>query len=150
VELCDELKPLSLVPNALIPPPKLRTNGLFGAKALGLFIQMELCNVTLHEWIEERNKNLGPKLVLNMDDVLDCLFDVLGGLSVIHSSNYIHRDIKPRNILYKIDPKTGKGVWKIGDFGLATTATTLFSTLSETFEDKNVKERTKEIGVKVF
>lgn len=40
-----------------------------------------------------------------------------------------HRDIKPSNIFFKNDAKhPGKGIWKIGDFGLATTSTSLFST----------------------
>lgn len=64
-------------------------------RPLGLFIQMELCNLTLQEWLDDRNSKLF-KLEQNYNDtflidVLDCLFDILGGLDIIHSNSYIHR-----------------------------------------------------------
>lgn len=45
------------------------------------------------------------------------VIQILRGLSYIHSMDYIHRDIKPQNILINIiDAQLAV---KIGDFGLA-------------------------------
>ncbi|EJM9694869.1 TPA: protein kinase [Escherichia coli] len=51
---------------------------------------------------------------LNQDDKVKIIKMVLSGLGFIHSKNYIHRDIKPLNIL-----KFSSGVYKLSDFGLA-------------------------------
>lgn len=40
---------------------------------------------------------------------------VLQGLEAIHKKDLVHRDIKPANIFY-----SGDGIYKIGDFGIAT------------------------------
>lgn len=115
---------------------------------------MELCSLTLHDWLEKRNSYLSVENLHSvMDDILNCFQDILGGLNVMHSNNCIHRDVKPRNIFYKVDGsgKDARGVWKIGDFGLATTSSSLFSTLAETFDRQvSPNEHTKAIGTVTY
>ncbi|XP_074654399.1 eukaryotic translation initiation factor 2-alpha kinase 1-like [Tubulanus polymorphus] len=91
---------------------------------LNLYIQMELCDLTLSDWILERNQDVAS----SSKDVFDCIKEkmvnglfvqVLSGLQFIHSKGFIHRDIKPRNIFLNINPGKIPTV-KIGDFGLAT------------------------------
>jgi serine/threonine protein kinase len=48
----------------------------------------------------------------------DILRQVLNGLAHIHRRGYIHRDIKPDNVLYKLD-RSNRYHIKISDFGLA-------------------------------
>lgn len=49
--------------------------------------------------------------------------DILSGLCQMHEKNFIHRDLKPDNILLNIlnDPKSGRPIYtaKIADFGLS-------------------------------
>ena len=72
-----------------------------------LFIQMELCNCNLREYL---SKNIIPII-----EKVDICMQILNGLQYIHSKNYIHRDLKPSNIFIGLD-----GNIKIGDFGLVT------------------------------
>jgi serine/threonine protein kinase len=50
---------------------------------------------------------------LSIHDKLDLCSSIINGLSELHDKGYYHRDIKHENILFV------KGVWKIGDLGLA-------------------------------
>ncbi|KAK2959169.1 putative Protein kinase C theta type [Blattamonas nauphoetae] len=47
-------------------------------------------------------------------------YQILGGLSVMHQSGLIHRDIKPDNVLFHYDHDLDKVFAKISDFGTAT------------------------------
>jgi serine/threonine protein kinase len=48
------------------------------------------------------------------------LYQIIRGLNVLHENKYIHRDIKPLNILiYK------GGIIKIGDFGISKKISTI-------------------------
>jgi serine/threonine protein kinase len=49
------------------------------------------------------------------EKVAQIAHDVASGLAYIHKKDYIHGDIKPKNVLW--DPKTKR--FKLGDFGLA-------------------------------
>ena len=74
-----------------------------------LFIQMELCDHTFRDYIDNyKNKD-------SHIQILNYFLEILNGLQYLHSLNIIHRDIKPTNI-YMLN-----NVIKIGDFGLSTT-----------------------------
>lgn len=86
---------------------------------LRLYIQMQLCDFSLHDWLRDRAKR-GGKVV---PDVCVQLFkQVLSGIAHIHSKGLIHRDVKPRNIFLKMSPGGDVPHVKLGDFGLATTS----------------------------
>ncbi|XP_017273913.1 eukaryotic translation initiation factor 2-alpha kinase 1 isoform X2 [Kryptolebias marmoratus] len=89
---------------------------------LMLYIQMQLCERSLKDWISERNT--GPKREQISTSPYDCvdaehtlrlLKNILEGVDYIHSRRIMHRDLKPRNIfLHGHDCHV-----RIGDFGLA-------------------------------
>ena len=85
-----------------------------------IYIQMELCKETLHDFIERRNSLFSGKisdfLEENHIEILKIFLQICKGLDFIHSrENLIHRDLKPKNIFF-----TEEGNIKLGDFGLAT------------------------------
>ncbi|XP_043415586.1 eukaryotic translation initiation factor 2-alpha kinase 1 isoform X1 [Prionailurus bengalensis] len=90
---------------------------------LMLHIQMQLCQLSLWDWIVERNQR-GQKYVDEsacpyvMASVATKIFqEVVEGVFYIHNMGIVHRDLKPRNIfLHGPDQQV-----KIGDFGLACT-----------------------------
>ncbi|KAJ3000355.1 Eukaryotic translation initiation factor 2-alpha kinase [Globomyces sp. JEL0801] len=108
-------------------------------KNLFLFIQMELCESTLHSWLETLNLQTLEPFRRIEEKILHCFIDLLKGVQVIHRKGYIHRDLKPKNIYWKaynlsdMGSKSSlggrQGTWKIGDFGLAT----LLETPAESF-----------------
>lgn len=73
---------------------------------LKLYIQMELCESTLYNYLENR-------IVISVQDNIKYINDICNGLIYIHNKNIVHRDIKPKNI-FIID-----NCLKIGDFGLS-------------------------------
>ncbi|KAI1113937.1 hypothetical protein F5Y14DRAFT_197711 [Nemania sp. NC0429] len=77
-----------------------------------LYIQTEFCEEgNLHEFLQE----VGAKGRLDDFRTWKILLEVTEGLKNIHSAGFVHRDMKPSNILVGFD-----GTLKIGDFGLAT------------------------------
>jgi serine/threonine protein kinase len=75
-----------------------------------LFIQMELCDFTLKEYIQSTMIN---------DDVekrISYFKQILYGVKYLHDSNIIHRDIKPANIFFT---KKDDYIVKVGDFGIS-------------------------------
>ncbi|NXY89513.1 E2AK1 kinase, partial [Alcedo cyanopectus] len=90
---------------------------------LMLHIQMQLCEISLWDWIVDRNKifskrteeTSSPYHLVNVHRTMKVFRELLEGVCYIHSVGVMHRDIKPRNIfLYGSDHHV-----KIGDFGLA-------------------------------
>ncbi|XP_055890458.1 eukaryotic translation initiation factor 2-alpha kinase 1-like [Biomphalaria glabrata] len=84
--------------------------------SITLYIQMELCSITLQEWLLNRNTKLQAieDESLRVDN-MRIFHQVLMAVNFIHSQGLIHRDLKPRNIFL-----SGKELHvKIGDFGLA-------------------------------
>ncbi|KAM9125312.1 eukaryotic translation initiation factor 2-alpha kinase 1 isoform 2-T2 [Pangshura tecta] len=82
---------------------------------LMLHIQMQLCEISLWDWIVDRNKRCGPYHLVDVSWTSKIFQELLEGIYYIHSKGVVHRDIKPRNVfLYGSDHHV-----KIGDFGLA-------------------------------
>ncbi|NXN09813.1 E2AK1 kinase, partial [Indicator maculatus] len=90
---------------------------------LMLYIQMQLCEISLWDWIADRNKRYSetteeassPYHVVDVHSTVKIFQELVEGVCYIHSMGVMHRDIKPRNIfLYGSDHHV-----KIGDFGLA-------------------------------
>lgn len=89
---------------------------------LMLYIQMQLCERSLKDWISERNSkpkeeqiSRCPYACVDAEHTLSLLRHILEGVEYIHSRGIMHRDLKPRNIfLHGADCHV-----RIGDFGLA-------------------------------
>lgn len=61
------------------------------------------------------------------EHVLSIAVDLFQALDYLHAQGYVHRDIKPQNVLLgHPDPKTGAPRAKISDFGLAKPTTDSF------------------------
>ncbi|XP_045848772.1 eukaryotic translation initiation factor 2-alpha kinase 1 isoform X2 [Meles meles] len=90
---------------------------------LMLHIQMQLCELSLWDWIAERNQRSRECVDESacpyvMASVATKIFqELVEGVFYIHNMGIVHRDLKPRNIfLHGSDQQV-----KIGDFGLACT-----------------------------
>jgi serine/threonine protein kinase len=87
------------------------------------YIVLELMEGNLKEYLD------GSKI-----DATQATFlckDVVLGLKYLHRQKILHRDLKPHNILYKVNPKT---CLKIADFGLSriidSVSTTVYGTVA--------------------
>ena len=76
-----------------------------------LFIIMERMESSLYEF-----ESYGQ---VSRDSVVEILRNVADGLQTLHSSNLIHRDLTPGNVLLKTDPRTRRIEAKISDLGVA-------------------------------
>uniref|UniRef100_S4RAV2 Eukaryotic translation initiation factor 2-alpha kinase 1 n=1 Tax=Petromyzon marinus TaxID=7757 RepID=S4RAV2_PETMA len=86
---------------------------------LVLYIQMQLCERSLKEWLMDRNALLqqctGRYALVDGKQTTRMFQQLLEGVHYIHSRGIMHRDLKPRNIfLHGPDHHV-----RIGDFGLA-------------------------------
>ncbi|XP_045156056.1 eukaryotic translation initiation factor 2-alpha kinase 1 [Echinops telfairi] len=101
--------------------------GVFGQTKvqyhLMLHMQMQLCELSLWDWITERNRSCrecveAASCPYVMVSVATKIFqELVEGVCYIHNMGIMHRDLKPRNIfLHGPDQQV-----KIGDFGLACT-----------------------------
>lgn len=86
-----------------------------------LYIQMELCSKNLADWLAARNQRLAApesaeSSVSIIPEAMNIFKQILNGVEYMHSKGFIHRDIKPQNILFDLEGS----LVKIGDFGLAT------------------------------
>ena len=113
--------------------------------SLVLYIQMQLCEHSLHDWLRHRwgmdgygggasdgassfeasaapqpMIGQGPAALHGIVEALSIFQQMAEGVAYIHAQNLIHRDLKPRNVFLR--RKTGgQPGWyvAIGDFGLA-------------------------------
>ncbi|KAI8077592.1 kinase-like domain-containing protein [Thamnidium elegans] len=83
-----------------------------------LFIQMQLCPSTLHEYLKYRNQH--HRIYFDQQQNIEMFKQILEGAAYIHQEGLIHRDLKPSNIfLSKRHHDNEPMIPKIGDFGLA-------------------------------
>lgn len=77
----------------------------------GRYLVMDYCDGgTLRQLMESENK-------LDLNTSLQFILDILAGLAHAHQQGIIHCDIKPENILLKLEGQ--KLIAKISDFGIA-------------------------------
>ena len=74
-----------------------------------LCIVMELCQISIADWVEQRE-------AFSLPTTLDMGIQILSALREIHSRGIVHRDIKPHNILVGLNGRA----FKLTDFGLAS------------------------------
>ena len=84
-----------------------------------VMILMELCDGSLADLIPSyRPLSTIPEILEPWLD--DFISNALSDLSYIHKAGFTHRDLKPENILYKKDPRSNRYIFRVADFGLAT------------------------------
>lgn len=86
-----------------------------------MYLVQELCQIslaqTLEKWVFHDQRTELPR----MDLIVAVLLDVAHGCTHIHSKNILWGDLKPENVLIKMEPSRLHGiVAKISDFGLST------------------------------
>lgn len=75
------------------------------------YYTMDIAFESLETYINERDISLSDRIQIANIILEETLF--------IHNHYYLHRDLKPNNILLFKNNKTNKPLWKIADFGLA-------------------------------
>ncbi|TNJ28190.1 Kinase, NEK [Giardia muris] len=75
------------------------------------YLVMEWCSGTLLDEVRGRGERGEP---FRDDEVWRCLREMASGLAYLHEKRYVHRDLKPGNVLLSSD-----GRCVLGDFGLA-------------------------------
>jgi serine/threonine protein kinase len=70
------------------------------------FLVLELCEATIDDYIRRRY------MADNMPSDCDALHQMASGVQYIHSKGFVHRNVKPENVLISTS-----GVLKIADFG---------------------------------
>ena len=103
-------------------PNVLKTEHIFhiheettGFPSITILILMEVCDGDLNSMLGY----LYWSKTLSEDETRPIMLDICHGLKYLHDKRIAHLDIKPANILFKVDPNTGKRVYKLSDFGLA-------------------------------
>ena len=77
------------------------------------YLCLDLMDGDLHEFVT--NKEVNKVLKSNPASSVQITKELVDGLTFLHKEKFIHRDLKPGNILYTADPKLH---FKIADFGL--------------------------------
>ncbi|NWW05237.1 E2AK1 kinase, partial [Oreocharis arfaki] len=117
---------------------------------LMLHIQMQLCEISLWDWIVDHNKRCNkrsedtssPYHLVDHRWTMKIFQEIVEGVCYIHSMGVMHRDIKPRNIfLHGSDHQV-----KIGDFGLAC-KDLLWDDADEWFQTERINGLTHTSGV---
>ena len=88
------------------------------------YLCLDLMDGDLHEFVT--NDNVNKVLKANPASGVQITRELVDGLAFLHKKKFIHRDLKPGNILYTTDPTLH---FKIADFGLIkdTTGSSMMS-----------------------
>lgn len=78
-----------------------------------IYLLLEYCNGGDLASLQSKQ----PGMVFKLNDAIEILVNVIRGLEDIHQHGYLHRDIKPGNVLVK--ENNGKTIFKIADFGFS-------------------------------
>ena len=78
------------------------------------YIALELCQATLHDFVEGRVTLSSEKPL----DTLTMLRQATQGLNHLHNLDIVHRDVKPHNVLISLPGSKGDVRAMISDFGL--------------------------------
>jgi len=89
-------------------------------KGLNYFVQEYVEGTTVADVLRERNRAFGE------DEALGIIIQIAEALAHAHSRGFIHRDVKPKNIML-----TPGGVAKLADMGLARQVSDAESALAE-------------------
>lgn len=94
---------------------------------------MELCSLTLKEWMQTRNEGLhtDEEMTRYTRKNMSIFKQILKAVDYMHSQGVMHRDLKPRNIFLTEDAQCVK----VGDFGLATEDIITSPVGNESFHD---------------
>ncbi|GMR49295.1 hypothetical protein PMAYCL1PPCAC_19490, partial [Pristionchus mayeri] len=112
---------------AMYPTTDMRRITNFDDDSAFIYIQMQLCNHSLSEWLTTHDKP-ADRNILKMRR---WFIQIVSAVNYIHGKNLIHRDLKPSNILF-----AEKETIKLCDLGIATqrnseeTYNTMFSRTS--------------------
>lgn len=101
------------------------------------FIEMEKMNGgTLQNVIDLNITKTGA--LLDEESVASIMRDILSGLLVMHERDYVHRDLKPDNVLINVDMVNGKPTYKakLADFGLSAEYKVSIYSNSESMDQK--------------
>jgi hypothetical protein len=79
-----------------------------------LYIQMELCQQTLEEWIEDRIK-YGIRKEIHWELKHGALLQITSGLNDLHNEGIVHCDLEPKSILVRMEEE--ETTFKIGGLG---------------------------------
>ena len=101
-------------------------------------IMMDLMSKDLHGHINDKE--------FNALEHVDMILQVAQGMSYLHEQNVVHRDLKPQNILLKVDPEDVMDpVLKVADFGLAKIRESLSSLSDNTPNVGTIRYRAPEL-----
>ena len=144
LEMCDDILPLREAVSYIIKeaeitnasdfnhPNVLKSEHIFhihddvtGFPFVRTLMLMEICDGDL----ENMFGYFYWSKTLSEDEARPIMLDICQGLKYLHNKRIAHLDIKPSNVLFKIDRKSGKRVYKLSDFGLAKKFETVDTTL---------------------
>jgi serine/threonine protein kinase len=94
------------------------------------FFLMPLADKSFHDDLESRRANRG----IDGDIEIAVWQDLLAGVEEIHRLGYVHRDLKPQNLLFSY------GAWKVADFGLVMPMTPETTQLTSTHSAWGTKQ----------